>query len=90
MFSKPVAIGAADSPLQKAINETERVTLAYDQSVFSFEFAALNYRFPVKNRYAYKLEGFDHDWNPVGSERRFATYTHTLIHKSEVQPPPDV
>jgi len=90
VFSKPVAIGAADSPLQKAINETERVTLAYDQSVFSFEFAALNYRFPVKNRYAYKLEGFDHDWNPVGSERRFATYTHTLIHKSEVQPPPDV
>jgi len=44
--------------------------------VFSFEFAALNYRFPVKNRYAYKLEGFDRDWNQVGSERRFATCTN--------------
>ena len=76
VFNNPVAIGAADSPLQTAINETERVTLAYDQSVFSFEFAALNYRFPVKNRYAYKLEGFDRDWNQVGSERRFATCTN--------------
>ncbi|WP_273702921.1 hybrid sensor histidine kinase/response regulator, partial [Candidatus Accumulibacter vicinus] len=76
VFNKPVVIGAADSPLQQAINETETVTLRHDQSVFSLEFAALNYRFPDKNRYAYRLDGFERDWNQVDSRRRFATYTN--------------
>ena len=30
---------------------------------------------PSNNRYAYKLEGFDEEWNYVGS-RNFATYTN--------------
>jgi signal transduction histidine kinase len=40
---------------------------------FEFEYAALNYTQPEKNRYAYKLEGFDADWNDVGT-RRFGSY----------------
>ncbi|WP_300449234.1 hybrid sensor histidine kinase/response regulator [Accumulibacter sp.] len=76
VFNKPVAIGAPASPLERAINETEALTLGHEQSVFSLEFAALNYRFPDKNRYAYKLDGFDQDWNQVDSRRRFATYTN--------------
>lgn len=36
----------------------------------------MNYRAPEKNRYKYKLEGFEDDWNEVDSTRRFATYTH--------------
>ncbi|RPI77908.1 MAG: response regulator, partial [Desulfobacteraceae bacterium] len=75
IFNKPAPIGGKESPLQMQINEVERITLAYKQSVFSFEFAALNYRFPEKNQYAYKLEGFDREWNYVDSTRRLATYT---------------
>jgi two-component system, cell cycle sensor histidine kinase and response regulator CckA len=75
IFNRTVPIGGKDSPLQRVINETDTITLSYRQSVFSFDFAALNYRAPKKNQYAYKLEGFDTDWNYVDSSRRFATYT---------------
>jgi signal transduction histidine kinase/ligand-binding sensor domain-containing protein len=74
LFNEPVPIGG-DSPLQKAIGETAALTLSHRDNVFSFEFAALSYAVPEKNRYAYKLEGFDKDWNYVDSKRRFATYT---------------
>ena len=52
------------------------MTLAYRENVFSFEFAALSYANSHKNRYRYKLEGFDPGWNEVGSEQRLATYTN--------------
>jgi signal transduction histidine kinase/ligand-binding sensor domain-containing protein len=74
IFNKPVTIGQ-DSPLPQHIAETKEITLSYDQSVFTFAFAALNYTLPEKNQYAYKLERFDKDWNYV-SNRRTATYTN--------------
>ncbi len=61
--------------LNKAINVTEQITLTAKDRVLSIEFAALSFLAPEKNRYAYKLEGFDVDWNPVGT-RRFASYTN--------------
>ena len=38
-------------------------------------YASLSYCTPNKNKYAYKLEGFDKDWNYVGSQNK-ATYTN--------------
>ena len=49
--------------------------LAPEDYVFSLEFAALNFYLPDKNRYAYRLEGFEEDWIEAGS-RREATYTN--------------
>jgi len=74
LFNTSVKI-AKDSPLQQSITETKAITLSYKQDVFSFEFAALDYTIPEKNVYAYKMEGFDKDWNDVGA-RRIATYTN--------------
>ncbi|MGE6219484.1 two-component regulator propeller domain-containing protein [Nubsella zeaxanthinifaciens] len=65
-----------DSPLKKSINETDLITLNYDQAFITFKFAALNYINPEKNKYAYKLKGFnDDDWHYVGNQRQ-ATYTN--------------
>lgn len=75
LFNKPVVIGAKESPLKQNINETEEIALAYNQTVFTIEFAALGYTIPEKNHYAYLLEGFDKEWNHVGNNRR-ATYTN--------------
>ncbi|WP_207427834.1 hybrid sensor histidine kinase/response regulator [Pedobacter sp. SYSU D00535] len=75
LFNKSVAVGEDSSPLEAHIAEAKEVRLSYDQSMFSFEFAALNYSSPEKNQYAYKLDGFDKDWNDVGT-KRFATYTN--------------
>ncbi len=75
VLNKSVVPGADGSPLTESLQTTKTVTLSYDQSVITFEFAALNYTLADKNRYAYKLEGFDRDWNYIGAERR-ATYTN--------------
>ncbi|HXB07180.1 MAG TPA: ATP-binding protein, partial [Puia sp.] len=63
------------SPLTTAISEARSVVLPYKSSVFSFFFASLNYTSQDKKQYAYMLEGFDKNWNNVGTERS-ATYTN--------------
>lgn len=73
--NKPVPIGIPNSPLSKHISMLDEVTLNHKQSVFSLEYTILNYLSPKKNQYAFKLEGFEKDWNYVG-DQRFATYTN--------------
>lgn len=51
------------------------LTLAYNNNSFSFEFTALSFFAPEKNRYSFILEGFDKEWNEAGNNRR-ATYTN--------------
>jgi signal transduction histidine kinase/ligand-binding sensor domain-containing protein/ActR/RegA family two-component response regulator len=74
LFNKPVVIGAPGSPLSRDISETKEITLSYLQSVFTFEFAALDYTAPTKNQYAYMLEGFDQTWTQSGAQHS-VTYT---------------
>jgi signal transduction histidine kinase/ligand-binding sensor domain-containing protein len=76
IFNKPVPFGVPGSPLSKPINITREITLSYKHSVFSFSFIAINYTYPEKNSYAYKMEGFDSDWNYTDASRRTATYTN--------------
>jgi len=61
--------------LQKGITETEAIELSWQDNVFSFEFAALDFTMPDKNQYAYKMQGFDQDWIYSGT-RHFVTYTN--------------
>ena len=76
IFNKPVPIGT-NSLLNQAIAYADSLTLSYRDSVFWFEFAALSYAGNShKNRYRYKLEGFEPGWNEVGSKQRLATYTN--------------
>jgi signal transduction histidine kinase/DNA-binding response OmpR family regulator len=65
-----------NSLLQNVIGATDEITLPYEDEVFSFEFAALNFVSPDQNQYAYKLEGFDQDWTYVDSSNREAKYTN--------------
>ncbi len=75
LFNKPVKIGAKDSPLQKQISETKKITLTHNQSVFTLEYVAVNYKAPEKINYAYMLENFEDEWNYVG-KKKSATYTN--------------
>ncbi|MCP4395880.1 MAG: response regulator [bacterium] len=74
LFNKPVSPGK-DSLLQQAIWETEHLTLSYTQNILSFEFTALSHAAPHKNRFRYKLEGLEKQWNEVDSRRRSASYS---------------
>ena len=40
------------------------------------EFSALDYSAPQRNRYAYRLEGFDREWITTEPTRRLASYTN--------------
>lgn len=75
LANKPVAIGE-NSVLQQAIAETDALVLSYRDRVISLQIAALAYLSPQKNRYRYKLEGFDGAWTEVSSDRRLVTYTN--------------
>ncbi|MDW8239070.1 MAG: two-component regulator propeller domain-containing protein [Acidobacteriota bacterium] len=79
IFNESVPLAAAGTKsrfsLPKHITITNEIALSYKASVFSFEFAALDYSVPEKNQYAYKMDGFDEAWTYSGS-RRFATYTN--------------
>jgi transcriptional regulator with GAF, ATPase, and Fis domain/ligand-binding sensor domain-containing protein len=68
VFDKPL-------PLPRALSSTTAIGLSYRQNFFSFNFVALDYAVPLKNQYAYKLEGFDPDWVYCGT-RRHASYTN--------------
>ena len=76
IFNKPVSAGQPNSPLQKVIEQTTKIVLNWDQSVFTFGFTAINYTFPENAQYAYKMEGFDKEWNYTDASRRTATYTN--------------
>ncbi|HEV8631373.1 MAG TPA: two-component regulator propeller domain-containing protein, partial [Thermoanaerobaculia bacterium] len=72
--NQPVPI-RSQGPLREAISETRSLVLSHRDSVIGFAFAALSYVGARKNRYAYRLEGFDDEWQQVGT-RRTATYTN--------------
>lgn len=62
--------------IPNAISETNTITLKYNENVFSIEFAALSYINTQKNKYAYKLEGFNADWLITDASSRKVTYTN--------------
>ena len=74
LFGNPVPIGS-HSPLRESISYTKELILPHQQNVFSIAFAGLSYASPATNRYRYRLEHLERDWNDVGSDRRQAIYT---------------
>lgn len=81
LFNKPVKIdpsqsGTEEFHLKKQITYLDTLFLSYNENYFSFEFAALDYHNPKKNRYAYLMENFESDWNFTGSDNRSAHYTN--------------
>lgn len=64
------------SPLPGHVNETSEIKLNHKQNDFGFEFVALSYIQPEKNRYRFMLDGFDNDWIEMGSENRRINYSN--------------
>jgi signal transduction histidine kinase/ligand-binding sensor domain-containing protein/DNA-binding response OmpR family regulator len=62
------------APLSEDIAVAKRITINYKQD-FSIAYAAINFTLPQQNRYAFKLKGFNRDWNYVGPNT-IAYYTN--------------
>ena len=53
----------------KALELLDEVSLDWRENRFEFEYVALNYTRPAKNRYQYMLEGMDGEWYQAGANR---------------------
>lgn len=74
IFNKSVIPGKSNM-IDENILYTKEIELSYKDAVFSFEFVALNFTHPEKNRYAYRMDGLEKDWNYVGNQR-YASYSN--------------
>ena len=52
------------------------IEISSDDRSLRVEFSALDYSAPDRNRYAYRLQGFDVDWVATESTSRLASYTN--------------
>ncbi len=57
------------------ISSKKLIVLDHRQNDISFDFVALDYIFPEKNQYKYRLVGNDDDWVDI-KFKRYATYTN--------------
>ncbi len=63
------------TPIEKNIIYTDTLSFNHDENVITFNFSSLNYLLPEKNRYQFKMLGFDKNWRPITRERT-TTYTN--------------
>ena len=62
--------------LHQDIAFAPEIILKYAQRSITVEFSALHYWQPSMNIYAYKLQGFDTQWNYVSGTKNFAVYSN--------------
>ena len=67
--------GMEGSPLIRPIDETEEITLPYEQNIFSLDVSSINYDCPSHILYSWKLEGFYDEWTSP-SHRKSIRYTN--------------
>ncbi len=64
-----------DQEIQINATYAKEINIEHDEYYLSIDYAALNYNRPEKNKYAFKLEGFEENWNhPIG--KTSAVYTN--------------
>lgn len=73
--NQEVIPGVEGSILQQSLNNTEHLILSHQENIVTLLFSALDMVYPENIHYAFKLEGFDKEWNYV-SKQRIATYTN--------------
>ena len=68
--------------LGKSLQDVKSINLSYKQNFITFEFAILDYLNNDKKEYAYMLEGFDTEWNNIGSRNHISYFQCTGSKKS--------
>ncbi len=61
--------------LPKHIDYMDRIRIPHEENYFTIRYATLEMTHPYSVQYAYKLEGFDDEWQQAGNQRS-VTYTN--------------
>ncbi len=69
-----ITVWSREGSIRVNPQSVDQLVLSHKDTIVSFDFVALSYTNPQKNRYAYRLEGFDERWVDAGS-RGSARYT---------------
>ncbi len=75
VFNREIGIKDESGILNEDIMFTKSIKIRHRQNVITLEYLALNMVNTFRNKYAYKLEGFDKDWIDAGNKRE-VTYTN--------------
>lgn len=62
--------------LSQSINYTKELVITYKDKEFTIEFSSTHYAIPEKNKFRYRLLGFNDKWQEVPSKYRSVTYTN--------------
>ncbi|WDF69324.1 response regulator [Sphingobacterium oryzagri] len=69
--------------LEDSDDNAYHITLAHDENIIAIDFSSSNFIKPLKNRFRYKLEGFDKDWIETNTGKiRYTNISegkHTLL-----------
>lgn len=66
---KPADYGEPESPLDKSISLTKKISLAYDENTLGFEITSIDFRSPASLKYEYLLKNYDEDWVKKDNQR---------------------
>ncbi len=76
LLNNKVVYPGEKSILKHSITLSKRIILPHDQTMFTIEFAGLDFQDPPSNQYRYQLRGFDTGWIKTNPHQHFATYTN--------------
>ncbi|MDR7130157.1 signal transduction histidine kinase/ligand-binding sensor domain-containing protein/DNA-binding response OmpR family regulator [Algoriphagus sp. 4150] len=62
--------------LPKSLENMDKLVLKHDENIFSIGFSALNFLYPEKNKFRYKLIGFNDDWIYLNDDLAKVTFTN--------------
>jgi signal transduction histidine kinase/streptogramin lyase len=82
LFSNIIESGqkySDDYQMSKSIGDCDTIFLNYKDNVIGFEFTALDFKNPDNIKYAFRLKGFEENWNNANSVERFVRYTNLDI-----------
>ncbi len=72
----PNETGDAEITRDEESGDIVGLKIPYDKNSFSFEFSSLSFSNPDKNRFQYKLAGYDDEWHEVSATHRVALYSN--------------
>ncbi len=78
LFNQHVAPGdtiAGRLVLDRPLDQTDTLRLNWRDRMVGIEYASLDYVYPQRVKYRYRLKGLDSSWN-LAKDRRFALYTN--------------
>ena len=76
VFNKSVKPGDANGILKNSIIETDAIQLNWEDNSFTIVFSAIEYCQPQKIVYAWRMDGFNNNWEYFNYQKNSATYTN--------------